>query len=815
VRWIEVFQTIHELGYEGVEIAQAPSTLPKASEMQAVLKELGLEFVGLVGGRLSERIEYCRDYRPTYLYIEDWEESTCRRAVDEGYTLALHPHMYKRVHRLEMASQLLEEHAQLKFLPDTAHLFIAGDDPAEAIKRLADRLIGIHLKDWTPVYGRSFHRYARGFGELGAGVVDLSAVLEAVREAAFDGWLVVEQDCTPTDPHTSAQSSARWLRDHGVPVRKRPRSKCASTLTLVEPQASCPPEKLAQFMDALMHVRQHSVRSFCKTLAEVIGKLVVNCKLVKVWEHCPGEGLLGLLSEWPGSPQPSTTSVVRCTEVLSGITVQAQMVSHFDLERSYGAHQFAHPELIEDLGVSRMISIPVQNTYNPNHVELVVNLFLTESAPAPPSDLDLKKCAEYVAKTYETLLEDVCQAAAARVNLAVSRTAEVDDFLDEAVRDIQRVLNCEAVTILLVNETGKSLEPRATTGLTWDPSLPPEEHFYRLGEGITGNVWKQGEPLVTLDAKMEPEWRGKSLETQKSDKNMCLFVPLTDSHGHVIGVIRCVNKRADRAPMGPNMFLGSDVSVVDAIGQAVVPHLSVCLVTERRAKTLSRLTHELKAPLATIRGAAEFIQRESQARGFEFSYPYADDICSWHDLTRRLLANVDFFRYHVEKLQLRPEQTYLLRDIFAPAKNQIGPLLRERSFSSRRISDDGFRQIPYLWVDRSQIRQVFFNLLGNSVKYAYNDPAAFQVEVATQDTGAGYEILFRDWGPGITDGWDEAIFEEGVRGPNSEQSNVSGDGLGLWVVREIITAHGGTIALSNCGQPTEFRILLPHGLARA
>jgi sugar phosphate isomerase/epimerase len=43
----------------------------------------------------------------------------------------------------------------LKFLPDTAHLYIGGDDPAEAIRRVdKDRLAGVHFKDWTPDFGR-------------------------------------------------------------------------------------------------------------------------------------------------------------------------------------------------------------------------------------------------------------------------------------------------------------------------------------------------------------------------------------------------------------------------------------------------------------------------------------------------------------------------------------------------------------------------------------------------------------------------------------------------------------------------------------
>jgi len=229
---------------------------------------------------------------------------------------------------------------------------------------------------------------------------------------------------------------------------------------------------------------------------------------------------------------------------------------------------------------------------------------------------------------------------------------------------------------------------------------------------------------------------------------------------------------------------------------------------------LSLLIHEIKTPFSVIRGAAELLQREANDYGYQFAHDYAGDISSWCDLGRRLLQNADFFRFREGKFPLRLERVYLLRELFAPARNQISPLLRERDYERRRISDDGFKAIPAVWVDRNQFQQVFFNLLSNSIKYCNDDPSSFRVEVATEDAGNVYRIRFRDWGIGIPQGYEKSIFEEGLRGPNAELHSVSGDGLGLWIVSRIIEAHGGSIWVANPANPTEFTIELPHSITQ-
>jgi signal transduction histidine kinase len=99
------------------------------------------------------------------------------------------------------------------------------------------------------------------------------------------------------------------------------------------------------------------------------------------------------------------------------------------------------------------------------------------------------------------------------------------------------------------------------------------------------------------------------------------------------------------------------------------------------------------------------------------------------------------------------------------------------------------------------------NLVGNAVKYARGT----RVTVSISSGGSGHvRLTVRDEGPGIALDDQERIFGQFERATESE--SLPGMGLGLWLVRRIATAHGGTVKLDSVpGQGATFSVLLPVG----
>lgn len=229
----EMLQVISKAGYEGVELMQHPKEFGSAKQLYSHLKHLDLKLLGLAGGSIKERVDFIeelidienrailRQNEPIekiirfgldypYIYIDTWDRRQVQ-LVESKLTLALHPHMFKPIQTAQETEKLLLEHNYLRFLPDTAHLTIAG---ANLLKLLDDnlrRIVAVHLKDWASEFGRSFQFYSRGFGvRFGHGDVRLSEIIEFLKLKRYNKWIVVEQDVAD-DPGEATRLCRNWL----------------------------------------------------------------------------------------------------------------------------------------------------------------------------------------------------------------------------------------------------------------------------------------------------------------------------------------------------------------------------------------------------------------------------------------------------------------------------------------------------------------------------------------------------------------------------------------------------------------------------
>jgi inosose dehydratase len=130
-------------------------------------------------------------------------DSVADLAAEHGLDASYHPHLSTIVESPDELDRLMER-TRIGFCPDTAHLAAGGGDPAELIRRYADRLRHVHLKDVALETLR--------FLPLGQGDLDLPDIVRAVREADYDSWLVVELDSYDGDPREAAEISRAHLR---------------------------------------------------------------------------------------------------------------------------------------------------------------------------------------------------------------------------------------------------------------------------------------------------------------------------------------------------------------------------------------------------------------------------------------------------------------------------------------------------------------------------------------------------------------------------------------------------------------------------
>lgn len=154
-----------------------------------------------------------------------------RRVMDEaGIRTVIHQHIGTLIETEAEARRLFEmtDPTVLGLCLDTGHwTFGAGGDPAAAIRELGERVWHVHFKDCDPAVAAASREHqwdgptSVGHGvfcELGKGQVDFPAVVAALRERDYGGWIVVEQDVLPGmgTPCESARRNREYLRSIGI-----------------------------------------------------------------------------------------------------------------------------------------------------------------------------------------------------------------------------------------------------------------------------------------------------------------------------------------------------------------------------------------------------------------------------------------------------------------------------------------------------------------------------------------------------------------------------------------------------------------------
>jgi signal transduction histidine kinase len=204
------------------------------------------------------------------------------------------------------------------------------------------------------------------------------------------------------------------------------------------------------------------------------------------------------------------------------------------------------------------------------------------------------------------------------------------------------------------------------------------------------------------------------------------------------------------------------------------------------------LVHEIRNPLASIDGAANLI--ESAQTCDEMRRESLAIIHKEIQRLNRLLTNLlDFARPRKPEFQaMEPGR------LFDAIINLTGHSAQQKGID---ISKDIPSPVPAFECDPEQMKQVILNLTINAVQ-AMTDPG--QIVLSAQQNGASVVIGVRDQGPGIPEEDLDKIFDPFFT------TKDAGTGLGLSVVHQIVTQHGGTVTVQkNPGRGTMFSLVLP------
>jgi signal transduction histidine kinase len=215
---------------------------------------------------------------------------------------------------------------------------------------------------------------------------------------------------------------------------------------------------------------------------------------------------------------------------------------------------------------------------------------------------------------------------------------------------------------------------------------------------------------------------------------------------------------------------------------------------------ISTISHELRTPLGFIKGYVTTLMRQDAQWEPDARAEFLRIIDEEADRLRELIDNLlDSSRLETGTLGMTREPT------------RVGPLIRDTTYRTQSAYPDMELHLempddlPVLHVDSTRISQVLDNLLSNAHKYAPGAPVTLRVAAAPDRL----RIDVHDAGPGIPPEHLPHLFQRFYRVPDHQRS-VRGTGLGLYICRKIVEAHGGEIGVeSQPGNGTRFFVMLP------
>ena len=220
-----------------------------------------------------------------------------------------------------------------------------------------------------------------------------------------------------------------------------------------------------------------------------------------------------------------------------------------------------------------------------------------------------------------------------------------------------------------------------------------------------------------------------------------------------------------------------------------------------RADLISTVAHELRSPLTSVKGFTATLLAKWDRFNDEQKQLMLQTVNSDADRVTRLLTDLlDVSRIDAGRLELRRQVVDLESSVRKAVSGRVASGEPEDRFSVEVGAPT-----PEMWCDPDKIDQVLGNLIENALKYG-----AGRVTVRVDGTAEGAEVAVSDEGEGIPDEMLARVFTKFWR--RGDGGRRSGTGLGLFITKGLIEAHGGEITAGrSAAGGAMFRFTLPAG----
>ncbi|MGA7270690.1 MAG: ATP-binding protein [Acidimicrobiia bacterium] len=384
------------------------------------------------------------------------------------------------------------------------------------------------------------------------------------------------------------------------------------------------------------------------------------------------------------------------------------------------------------------------------------------------------------------------------ITRALSRGETPDEVVKVALGAIERALSADVVSFALPegSRIRFTIVEAGTVTVT---------SYQRNSGGLTERVLESGEPLKIEDLMVSGLPLRRLVGEETPHARSYLGVPARNG-SRVLGVLSIQSYR-------PGLFDGEDVDLMVQVGRQLAAAISSSrriARIQRRLRQLDRtqrqrtdflvgVAHDMRSPLAGIIGFARILEELDVVMSDPLAKEAVEFIASESQRLSELVGElVDLGRVDLGETSLDLEPL----DLRAAAGRAVETV--EARFPSHRFVVRATESVPVMG-DLLRLERIMVNLIENA---AIHGPVGGLVTVEVSRSNGEGILAVSDRGQGVPPGERERIFERFVRLDGSS----AGSGIGLYLVRALVEAHGGTIEAGDApGGGARFVVRLPVG----
>jgi len=349
----------------------------------------------------------------------------------------------------------------------------------------------------------------------------------------------------------------------------------------------------------------------------------------------------------------------------------------------------------------------------------------------------------------------------------------------------------------------------ASLGLAWS-------YIYRqpltVGDGIIGQVVSTGYPTLMANvatAGISAQENVTSYHAPTMQFASLLILPLRTRRG-MLGALVIAANDPDRRMTDDKLPLAEQLAERAALAVENAKLFTEQVEARHKLEDLSRLkdeflsiaSHELRTPVTSIKGYTQLAKTLVRENDLATSEEYLEIALDQIDrMSRLILELLDVSRIETGRLEIRHEPIQWMSFVREVVQRH------HTAVSDRRFHLNVPESSVAVTGDRDRLEQVLGNLLENAVKYS---PEGSEILVSVELRDSQVVTSVSDRGIGIPSDELAQVFERFHRGRQVSSTNYGGLGLGLYIAKQIVERHGGSIWVeSKEGSGTTFYFALP------